>query len=152
MKPRLVTKKVFQTLDYVIKLIWRKSMSINYIFVGQHVCKQAHTHAKLYRTHTVLHLLRLIFLCVHCTALTKQLQIVKGARAHHLAIYSSSVSRLPSAMSALSHTEICQQLDFIVIIAGRLIPIVWRIFTGISQTIRYRPSLVPNSAWPISVI
>ncbi len=45
-------------------------MSINYIFVGQQICKQAHTHAKLYRTHTVLHLFRLIF-CVHCTALTK---------------------------------------------------------------------------------
>ncbi len=45
-------------------------MSINYIFVGQQVCKQAHTHAKLYRTHTVLHLFRQIFF-VHCTALTK---------------------------------------------------------------------------------
>ncbi len=31
-------------------------MSINGIFVGQQVCKQAHTHAKLYRTHaTVVH-------------------------------------------------------------------------------------------------
>ncbi len=88
-------KEVFQTLDYVIKLIWRKSMSINYIFVGQQVCKQTHTHAKLYRTHSVLHLFRMIFF-VHCTALTKS---VKGARAHHLAIYSSSISRLPSAMS-----------------------------------------------------
>ncbi len=29
-------------------------MSINDIFVGQQVCKQTHTHAKLYRTHTVL--------------------------------------------------------------------------------------------------
>ncbi len=39
-------------------------MSINDIFVGQQVCKQAHTHAKLYRTHaTVLHLFRPIFLC-----------------------------------------------------------------------------------------
>ncbi len=37
-------------------------MSINDIFVGQQVCKQAHTHAKLYRTHaTVLHLFRQIF-------------------------------------------------------------------------------------------
>ncbi len=45
-------------------------MSINYIFVGQQVCTQAHTHAKLYRTHTVLHLFRPIFF-VHCTALTK---------------------------------------------------------------------------------
>ncbi len=40
------------------------------------------------------------------------------------------------------HTQKCQQLDFIVIIAGRLILIVGRIFTGISQTIRYRPSLL----------
>ncbi len=71
-------------------------MSINDIFVGQQVCKLAHTHAKLYRTHTVLHLFRLIF-SVHCTP--NQLQIIKGARAHHLAIYSSSISRLPSAMS-----------------------------------------------------
>ncbi len=46
-------------------------MSINYIFVGQQVFKQAHTHAKLYRTHTVLHLFRPIFF-VHCTALTCQ--------------------------------------------------------------------------------
>ncbi len=38
-------------------------MSINDIFVGQQVCKQAHTHAELYRTHTVLHLFRLMFLC-----------------------------------------------------------------------------------------
>ncbi len=31
-------------------------MSINGIFVGQQVCKQAHTHAKLYRTRaTVVH-------------------------------------------------------------------------------------------------
>ncbi len=37
-------------------------MSINDIFVGQQVCKQAHTHAELYRTHaTVLQLLRFIF-------------------------------------------------------------------------------------------
>ncbi len=34
--------------------------------------------------------------CVHCTP--NQLQIIKGARAHHLVIYSS-VSRLPSVMS-----------------------------------------------------
>ncbi len=27
-----------------MKIIWRKSMSTNYIFVGQQVCKQAHTH------------------------------------------------------------------------------------------------------------
>ncbi len=34
-------------------------MSINYIFVGQQVCKQAHTHAKLYCTHaTVVHLIK----------------------------------------------------------------------------------------------
>ncbi len=45
-------------------------MSIKDIFVGQQVCKQAHTHAKLYRTHTVLHLFRPIFF-EHCTALTK---------------------------------------------------------------------------------
>ncbi len=43
-------------------------MSINYIIVGQQVCKQAHTHAKLYRTHTVF--IQTDFF-VHCTALTK---------------------------------------------------------------------------------
>ncbi len=114
-------------------------MSINDIFVGQQVCKQAHTHAKLYRTHaTVLHLFRPFF--VHCTALNKPVPDCKR---------SSSSSFTPQfhvclllCRSALSHTEICQQLDFIVIIAGRLILIVGRIFTGISQTIRYPPSLV----------
>ncbi len=41
-------------------------MSINDIFVGQRVCKQAYAHAKLYRTHAtvvMLHLFRPIFLC-----------------------------------------------------------------------------------------
>ncbi len=34
-------------------------MSINVIFVGQQVCKQAHTHAQLYRTcATVVHLFK----------------------------------------------------------------------------------------------
>uniref|UniRef100_A0A673II92 Phosphatase and actin regulator n=1 Tax=Sinocyclocheilus rhinocerous TaxID=307959 RepID=A0A673II92_9TELE len=51
---RGVLKELFQTLDYV-KLIWRKIMSINGIFVGQQVCKQAHTHVKLYRTHMLLY-------------------------------------------------------------------------------------------------
>ncbi len=79
---------------------------------------------------------------VHCTALTKPVTYCKRSS-------SSSFSETPPQFhvcllrcrSALSHTEICKQLDFIVIIAGRLILIVWRIFTGISQTIRYRPSL-----------
>ncbi len=36
-------------------------MSINDIFIGQQVCKEAYTHAELYRTRaTVLHLFRLI--------------------------------------------------------------------------------------------
>ncbi len=29
-------------------------MLINEIFVGQQVCKQVHTHAKLYRTHATV--------------------------------------------------------------------------------------------------
>ncbi len=70
MKPRLVTKGVFQTLDYVIKLIWRKSMSINDIFVGQQVCKQAHTHANCI-AHMLLYYIIQTDFFVHCTALTK---------------------------------------------------------------------------------
>ncbi len=50
-------------------------MLINDIFVGQKVCKQAHTHAKLYSTHaTVVHLFKAqtdFYLLSHCTALTK---------------------------------------------------------------------------------
>ncbi len=48
-------------------------MSINGIFVGQPVCKPAHSHAKLYCTRaTVVHLFitQTIFL-LHCTSLTK---------------------------------------------------------------------------------
>ncbi len=55
---------LFQTPNYAIKLILRKSMSINDIFVRQQVCKQAHTHAKLscrHATVVMLHLFRLIF-------------------------------------------------------------------------------------------
>ncbi len=37
-------------------------MSVNDIFVGQQVCKQAHTHANPYRTRaTVVHLFKPIF-------------------------------------------------------------------------------------------
>ncbi len=43
---------------------------------------------------------------VHCTALTKQLQIVKGAQAPHLAIYSSSISRSPVAHRNMSTTRL----------------------------------------------
>ncbi len=58
-------KKLF-IINYVIKLNWTKSISINYIFVGQQVCKQGHTHAKLYRTHvTVVPLFRPIFCALY---------------------------------------------------------------------------------------
>lgn len=40
------------------------------------------------------------------------------------------------------HTEMRHQQGFIVIIAGRLTLIAGRISTGLSQTIRYRPSLL----------
>ncbi len=118
-------------------------MSINDIFVGQQVCKQAHTHAKLYRTHTVLHLFRLIIF-VHCTALTKPVTDCKKSSSSSFRdiLLLNFTSAFRMSLRTVSHTEICQQLDFIVIIVGRLILIVGRIFTGISQTIRYRPSLV----------
>ncbi len=68
--------KSFQTLNYVMKIIWRKSMSTIYIFVGQQVCKQAHTHF------------------VHSTVLIKPVPDCSSFR-----INSSSISRLPSTMS-----------------------------------------------------
>ncbi len=121
-KPCLITK-LFQTLDwcYDVKLIWSKSMSINDIFVGQQVCKQAHTHANLYHTRaTVLHLFKAQtdFLS-HCTALTKPVPDCRR---------SSSFSNkfLLNFMSAFRHvtpygrTQKCQKLGFIVIITGRL--------------------------------
>ncbi len=48
-------------------------MSVN-LFVGQPVCKQAHTHATLYRTHAsvvTVHLFKAQTDLSHCTALTK---------------------------------------------------------------------------------
>ncbi len=48
---------------------------------------------------------------------------------------------LAPCRSMRSHTKICKQLGFIVIIVGRLILIVGRMFNGIYKTIRYRPSL-----------
>ncbi len=73
-----------------------------------------------------------------------------GEAAYPVLVNAWTVTR--RCRSALSHTEICQQLDFIVIIAGRLILIVWRIFTSISQTIRYRPSLAPTTGESLDCI
>ncbi len=103
-------------------------MLIN-LFVGQQVCKQSHTR----RTRvTVVHLLIADrFLCT-VQPRTNQIQIVEAAP--RLTINSSSISHPPSTMSL--RTEICQQLDVTVIIAGRLILIVGRIFTGISQIMK----------------
>ncbi len=65
------SQKVFKHLTYLIKLIWIKRMSINDIFVGQQICKQAHTHAKLYRTCATVHLFKAqIDYLSHCTALS----------------------------------------------------------------------------------
>ncbi len=44
-----------------------------------------------------------------------------------------------------------QQIDFIIIITGRLILIMGRTFTGILQMIRYRPSLNWNMIFGIFV-
>ncbi len=92
------SQSYFKHSTDVMKLIWRKSMSINYIFVGQQVCKQAHTHAKLYCTRaTVEHLFKAqTDFLLHVQPWPNQFQIVEGAP--RLAIYSSSISCPPSAM------------------------------------------------------
>ncbi len=73
-------------------------MSINDIFVGQHVFKQAHTHAKLYRTcATVKHLFRPLF-CALCSP-----DQTEGSP--RLAINSSSILHPPSVMSLHAVTQ-----------------------------------------------
>ncbi len=111
-------------------------MLINYIFVGQQVCKKAHTHG-----HVLQYYIYSDRFFVHCTALTKPVKNCKRSSSFNNKLLLNFTSAL---RSALSHTEICQQLDFIVIIARRLILIVGNIFTGISQRIRYRPSLAAS--------
>ncbi len=80
---------------------------------------------------------------MHCTALTKPVTDCK--RSSSSSFSDKLLLNFTSAFRDVAphcRTQKCQQLDFIVISAGRLILIVWRIFTGISQTIRYRPSLI----------
>ncbi len=55
-------------------------MSINDIFVGRQVCKQAHTHAKLYHTYCTTFIQNDFF--VHCTALTKPVTDYKKKLKH----------------------------------------------------------------------
>ncbi len=120
-------------------------MIINYIKPGQQVCKQAHT------CKTVLH-------TCYCTTFIQgsdqffvtlyspnQCQTVE--RAPHLAINSFSVSRPPHVMLLCTVAQrIMSTTRLYSYIAGRLILILGRIFTGISQTIRYRPSLQRRQA------
>ncbi len=80
---------------------------------------------------------------MHCPALTKP--VTDCRRSSSSSFSDKLLLSFTSAFRDVAphcRTEICQQLDFIVIIAGRLILIMGRIFTGISQTIRYRPSLL----------
>ncbi len=69
-----------------------------------------------------------LFFCAPCSP-----EIIEGAL--YLAI-NSLISRHPSSMSL--RTEICQQLDFALLSGGDL-------FTDISRTIRYRPSLFASA-------
>ncbi len=106
---------------------------------------------------------------VHCTALTKPVPDCRSSSfSDKLLNFTSALShrnnrciRLEQCCAEWSLCDIkvpaerfecigsvaqverayCLQLDFIVIIMGRLILIVGRIFTGISQAKRYRPSL-----------
>ncbi len=69
-KPRLITKVISKTQLMTDEVNLNKSMSIH-IFVGQQVCKQAHTNAKLYCTLATVILLFIAqtHFLLHCTAM-----------------------------------------------------------------------------------
>ncbi len=86
----------------VMKFIWRKSMSINDIFVGHQACKQAHTHAKLCYCNILLFKAQ-TDVCHTVQSWPNQFQTEEGTP--RLVINSSSISHPPSAMSLRTVTH-----------------------------------------------
>ncbi len=96
-------------------------MSLNDITVGPQVCKPAHSHANLYRTRaTVLHLFKAqTDFWSHRTALTKPVPDCRRSSSFSNKLLFKFMSTF-CIVASHGRADRRQQLDFIIIIAGRL--------------------------------